>query len=147
MDVSRRRAIAGVAGVALSALAGCGGQPPRRTSTAMFVTNTSDQQVTVTLRVYELPAGVTTEAKTDTETETGTDTETPDASRVLARKDTLAPEGQYAIDGADLPEDDLRLQVTTEEGPESSYEWERVDERSTIDVRIGDASIRFVELD
>lgn len=145
MDVSRRRAVAGVAGVALSALAGCGGQPPRRTSTAMFVTNTSDQQVTVTLRVYELPAGVTTEAKTETDTET--DTETPTASRVIARKDTLAPEGQYAIDGADLPESDLRLQVTTEEGPESSYEWERVDERSTIDVRIGDSSIRFVELD
>jgi len=161
MQVSRRRALAlGAAG--LSALAGCGDRGPGRTLTAVFVTNDTDESVTVTLRAFELPAGVAggeegndggtedgggASEERRTETETGTPTETPELEQVLARRDTLAPEAQYTIEGEDLPAGDLRMAVATGDGPSGSYDWPRDDEFSTLDVRVAPSNVRFTELD
>ena len=165
-SVSRRRVICGAA-AALSSLAGCGDRPPRRTSRAVIVTNATETEFTVTVRLYALPAGAvdatptadgtpTDGAATTTDdgtavdgtaTETGPDPPTDDLEEVLVRRETLSPEGSFGVSGEGLPAGDLRVGVTTTDGQSDSYDWARVDERSTLDARIGENAVRFTELD
>ena len=160
--VSRRRVLCGAAAAALSSLAGCGDRPPRRTSRAVIVTNATETEFTVTVRLYALPAGAvdatptadgtpTDGAATTTDdataTETGPDPPTDDLEEVLVQRETLSPEGSFGVSGEGLPAGDLRVGVTTTDGQSGSYDWARVDERSTLDVRIGENAVRFTELD
>ena len=158
--VPRRRVLCGAA--ALSSLAGCGDRPPRRTSRAVIVTNATETEFTVTVRLYALPAGAVdatpTADRTPTDgaatttadaaaTETGPDPPTDDLEEVLVQRETLSPEGSFGVSGEGLPAGDLRVLVTTTDGQSDSYDWARVDERSTLDVRIGENAVRFTELD
>ena len=173
--VSRRRALRGAA-AALSALAGCGDRPPRRTSRAVIVTNVTGSEFTATVRMYALPDGVTvTDAPTDgtaagestaagdtptaggstTPAATGESAATPtpagpstdDLEEVLVRRETVSSEESFGVPGDTLPGGDLRVLVTTTDGQSDSYDWARLDERSTLDVRIGENAVRFTELD
>ena len=159
--VPRRRVLCGAA-AALSSLAGCGDRPPRRTSRAVIVTNATETEFTVTVRLYALPAGAvdatptadgtpTDGAATTTDdataTETGPDPPTDDLEEVLVQRETLSPEGSFGVSGEGLPAGDLRVLVTTTDGQSDSYDWARVDERSTLDARIGENAVRFTELD
>jgi hypothetical protein len=153
MDVSRRRLLAGLGGASTVALAGCTGGSPGRTSTAVFVTNERDEETRVTLRIYRLPPGAAASETASTET-TGTETSTQTASpdpddleQVYFERATLAPDDGFAVDGEDVPNADLRLRVVTTNGPEGSYNWDRVDELSSIDIRIDASGVQFVELD
>ncbi|PSP93428.1 hypothetical protein BRC84_05045 [Halobacteriales archaeon QS_1_68_44] len=154
-SVSRRRVICGAA-AALSSLAGCGDRPPRRTSRAVIVTNAAETEFTVTVRLYALPAGAvdatptadgTPTAADVTATETGPDPPTDDLEEVLVQRETLSPEGSFGVSGEGLPAGALRVGVTTTDGQSNSYDWARVDERSTLDARIGENAVRFTELD
>ncbi|WP_254838260.1 hypothetical protein [Natronomonas marina] len=165
VPVTRRRALLGAA-AGVAALAGCS-DPPRRTSTAVFVTNVTDSEFTVTVRLYELPDWAATREGAGTETgeeptdaggtPTGTAADTPTATgerpptdeleEVLVQRETLAPEGSFGVPGEGLPDGDLRVLVTTTDGQSDSHDWARLDERSTLDVRIADSAIRFTELD
>jgi hypothetical protein len=165
MDVSRRRLLAGLGGLSAVALAGCSGGAPGRTSTAVFVTNDLDEETRVTLRIYELPpeavdsetvetetadAEATGDGATDTETTVGTETATVDTSeleQVYRQRTTLGPDEGFAVDGEEVPNADLRLRVVTTAGTEGTYDWERVDELSSIDVRIRESGTLFTELD
>ena len=154
--VSRRRVLCGAAAAALSSLAGCGDRPPRRTSRAVIVTNATETEFTVTVRLYALPAGAvdatptadgTPTAADATATETGPDPPTDELEEVLVQRETLSPEGSFGVSGEGLPAGDLRVGVTTTDGQSDSYDWARVDERSTLDARIGENAVRFTELD
>jgi hypothetical protein len=160
MDVSRRRLLAGVGSLSAVALAGCSGGSPGRTSTAVFVTNELAEETRATLRIYELPPGAaesetpdadTTDAETtDTQTVTGTETAAVDRrelERVYLQRSTLAPEEGFAVGGEEVPNADLRLRVVTTAGTEGTYDWERIDELSSIDVRIRESGTLFTELD
>jgi hypothetical protein len=158
MDVSRRRLLAGLGGASAVALAGCTGGSPGRTSTAVFVTNERDEETRVTLRIYRLPPGAAASETASTETAgaetTGTGTSTRTASpgpddleQVYFERATLAPDGGFAVAGEDVPNADLRLRVVTTNGPEGSYNWDRIDELSSIDIRIEASTVQFVELD
>lgn len=124
----------------------------------MLVTNATEESFTVTVRLYALPddAGApertTTVSPTgDGETATGTASEqdppTDDLERVLLRRTDLAPEAGFGIGGEGLPAGDLRVLVTTTNGQSDSYDWSRLDERSTLDVRILADAVRFTEVD
>jgi hypothetical protein len=159
--VSRRRLLWGAAAGG-AALAGCG-DPPRRTSRAVLVTNATDAEFTVTVRIYDLPEGAVTAAPTATPTERGSDdgtatgTTTPtdaglrpptdELEEVLVDRKTLAPEEGFGIPGEGLPGGPLRVRVTTTDGQSDSHDWVRVDERSTLDARISENAVRFTELD
>jgi hypothetical protein len=154
MDVSRRRLLAGLGGVSAVALAGCTGGSPGRTSTAVFVTNERDEETRVTLRIYRLPPGAADTETAGTETAgtetTGTQTASPapdDLEQVYFERATLAPDSGFAVAGEDVPNADLRLRVVTTNGPEGSYDWDRIDELSSIDIRIEASTVQFVELD
>jgi hypothetical protein len=155
MDVSRRRLLAGVGSLSAVALAGCNGGSPGRTSTAVFVTNELDEETRVTLRIYELPPGAVESGmdgtETDgTETDDGTETATPnpdELEQVYRQRTTLAPEDGFVVEGEEVPNADLRLRVVTTAGTEGTYDWERIDALSSIDVRIRDSGTRFTELD
>ncbi|WP_336134790.1 hypothetical protein [Natronomonas amylolytica] len=149
MDVSRRRLLAGVGGLSAVTLAGCTGGSPGRTSTAVFVTNELDEETRVTLRMYRLPDGAAESGGTDagtTDTETTT-VDTTELEQVYRQRATLAPEEGFAVDGEAVPNADLRLRVVTTAGTEGTYDWERVDELSSIDVRIRESGTLFTELD
>ena len=161
VPVTRRRLLWGVTAGCV-ALAGCS-DPPRRTSRAVLVTNATDAEFTVTVRLYELPAGAGTEAPTATPTgrgrENGTAGGTATATdagprpptgeleEVLVDRETLAPEEGFGVPGEGLPGGPLRVRVTTTDGQSDSHDWARVDERSTLDVRIGENAVQFTELD
>lgn len=133
MSVSRRRVL-GACVATTGALAGCGDRGPGRTSTAVFLTNETDGELRTTLRLYELLP----------ERE---DPETGSLEQVLVRRRTLPPGEDFTVAGEELPESDLRLLVVTDRGPDDSYDWERGDRYSTIDVRIRENAVRFSELD
>ena len=115
----------------------------------------------MTVRLYALPAGAvdatptadgtptdgTPTAADATATETGPDPPTDELEEVLVQRETLSPEGSFGVSGEGLPAGDLRVGVTTTDGQSGSYDWARVDERSTLDVRIGENAVRFTELD
>ena len=165
-SVSRRRVLCGAA-AAMSSLAGCGDRPPQRTSRAVIVTNVTETEFTVTVRLYALPEGAVDATPTDdgtrtdgaatttddgtaadgTATETGPDPPTDELEEVLVRRETLSPEGSFGVPGEGLPAGDLRVLVTTTDSQSNSYDWARIDERSTLDVRIGENAVRFTELD
>ena len=161
--VTRRRLLGATAAIAASA--GCLDRPPRRTSRSVLVTNATDAEFTVTLRVYELPAGVAGDGG-----ENGTATPTPDGGaddggtttpatatpegpptgeleQAVVRRETLAPEGSFAVPNRSLPGGDLRVSATTTAGQSGTLDWARVDERSTLDVRVVDNGVQFTELD
>ena len=161
--VARRRLLGAAA--AIAAPAGCLDRPPRRTSRSILVTNATDAEFTVTLRVYELPEGVAGDGG-----ENGTATLTPDGGaddggtatpatatpegpptgeleQAVVRRETLAPEGSFAVSNQPLPGGDLRVAATTTAGQSGTLDWARVDERSTLDVRVVDNGVRFTELD
>ena len=164
--VARRRLLGAAA--AIAAPAGCLDRPPRRTSRSVLVTNATDAEFTVTLRVYELPAGVAGDGGED-----GTVTPMPDGGaadggkdgaatpatatpegpptgeleQAVVRRETLAPEGSFAVSNRPLPGGDLRVAATTTAGQSGTLDWSRVDERSTLDVRVVDNGVRFTELD
>ncbi|MCY4732641.1 hypothetical protein KY092_19050 [Natronomonas gomsonensis] len=143
MDVSRRRAMTAV-GVAVTAgLAGCGDPGSRRTSTPLFVTNESDMELRVTLRIYELPESSDGENGTET-------TNTPATSelqQVVVERTTLSAEGgAFSLEAGAVPNAPLRVRIATDDGPTDSYDWYRPDAQSTLDVRIRQRSIRFTEL-
>ncbi|MFQ3319946.1 MAG: hypothetical protein ACI8UR_002266 [Natronomonas sp.] len=142
MNVSRRQVLGGVGAAAASALAGCGNRGPGRTSFAVFVTNATETEHRVTLRLYRLPG----EAASN-ETAREDDTSTDDLEQVYVRRETLAPEGDFSVPGEELPAGDLRVRLVTADGPVGTYDWRRVDERSTVDIRIEASSVRFTELD
>jgi hypothetical protein len=134
MNVSRRRVLGGVCVAATGALTGCGDRGPGRTSTAVFLTNETDGELRATLRGYELPPD-------------RDDPETAALEQVFVRRKTLSPEEDVSVPGGERPGSDLRLLVVTDRGPDGSYDWERVDQYSTTDVRIGQNAVRFTELD
>lgn len=134
MDVSRRRLLVGVGGISAVALAGCTGGTPRRTSTAVFVTNDLAEETQVTLRIYELPEGAD-------------DPPTEELEQVHLERASVVPEDGFAVGGSEVPDADLRLRVVATAGPEGTYDWERIDERSSIDIRIRESGVRFTELD
>ena len=162
--VTRRRLL-GATAAGIAAPAGCLDRPPRRTSRSVLVTNATDAEFTVTLRVYELPEGVAGD-----EGENGTATPTPDGKaddggtttpatatpegpptgeleQAVVRRETLAPEGSFAMSNQSLPGGDLRVSATTTAGQSGTLDWSRVDERSTLDVRVVDNGVQFTELD
>ena len=164
--VTRRRLL-GATAAGIAAPAGCLDRPPRRTSRSVLVTNATDAEFTVTLRVYELPAGVagdggengtatpataTPDGETD-DGETATATATPEGpptgelEQAVVRRETLAPEGSFAVSNQSLPGGDLRVSATTTAGQSGTLDWARVDERSTLDVRVVDNGVQFTELD
>lgn len=140
MDVSRRSVLAGMGVVSASALAGCGSRSPRRTSIAIFITNESPSERRVTLRLYRLPAG---RAGNESEATPAT----ADLEHVFVHREVVATGDDVAIPGEGVPAGDLRVELTTAEGPTGQYEWDRLDERSTLDVRIRAGSVRFTEID
>ena len=162
--VTRRRLL-GTAAAGIAAPAGCLDRPPRRTSRSVLVTNATDAEFTVTLRVYELPEGVAGDRG-----ENGTVTPTPDGGandggtttpatatpkgpptgeleQAVVRREALAPEGSFAMSNQSLPGGDLRVSATTTAGQSGTLDWSRVDERSTLDVRVVDNGVQFTELD
>ena len=162
--VTRRRLL-GATAAGIAAPAGCLDRPPRRTSRSVLVTNATDAEFTVTLRVYELPEGVAGDGG-----ENGTATPTPDGGaddgvtttpatatpegpptgeleQVVVQRETLAPEGSFAMSNQSLPGGDLRVSATTTAGQSGTLDWSRVDERSTLDVRVVDNGVQFTELD
>ena len=165
--VTRRRLLgATAAGVATPA--GCLDRPPRRTSRSILVTNATDAEFTVTLRVYELPAGVAGDGGEDGMTTPATPTPdggaddggtttsatatpegppTGELEQAVVRRETLAPEGSFAVSNRPLPGGDLRVAATTTAGQSGTLDWARVDERSTLDVRVVDNGVQFTELD
>ena len=164
--VARRRLLGAAA--AIAAPAGCLDRPPRRTSRSILVTNATDAEFTVTLRVYELPEGVagdggedgtttsTTAAPDGGANDGGTTTPatatpegppTGELEQAVVRRETLAPEGSFAVSSEALPGGDLRVAATTTAGQSGTLDWARVDERSTLDVRVVDNGVQFTELD
>ncbi|PSQ18507.1 hypothetical protein BRD02_00560 [Halobacteriales archaeon QS_8_69_73] len=162
--VTRRRLL-GATAAGIAAPAGCLDRPPQRTSRSVLVTNATDAEFTVTLRVYELPEGVTGDGG-----ENGTATPTPggeaddgetatpatatpegpptgELEQAVVRRETLAPEGSFAMSNQSLPGGDLRVSATTTAGQSGTLDWSRVDERSTLDVRVVDNGVQFTELD
>ena len=162
--VTRRRLL-GATAAGIAAPAGCLDRPPRRTSRSVLVTNATDAEFTVTLRVYELPEGVAGDGGED-----GTATPTPNVGaddggtttpatatpkgpptgeleQAVVRRETLAPEGSFAMSSQSLPGGDLRVSATTTAGQSGTLDWSRVDERSTLDVRVVDNGVQFTELD
>jgi hypothetical protein len=148
--------LAGVA-AGIGTLSGCFERPPRRTSRAILVTNETDDTVTVTLRVDTRPAITTsatenaTAAPTATAAGAGTAPEqhpptgTPDP--VLVHRVDLAPDDVVGVGGDALPSGDLRVRVATTDGQSKSHDWARLDERSTLDGRIGPNPVGFTEID
>ena len=145
--VARRRLLGAAA--AIAAPAGCLDRPPRRTSRSILVTNATDAEFTVTLRVYELRgAGDGGEDGTATPaTATPEGPPTGELEQAVVRRETLAPEGSFAVSNRPLPGGDLRVAATTTAGQSGTLDWARVDERSTLDVRVVDNGVRFTELD
>ena len=162
--VTRRRLL-GATAAGVAAPAGCLDRPPRRTSRSILVTNATDAEFTVTLRVYELPEGIADDGGED-----GTATPTPDGGaddggtttpatatpegpptgeleQAVVRRETLAPEDSFAVSNQSLPGGDLRVSATTTAGQSGTLDWSRVDERSTLDVRVVDNGVQFTELD
>ncbi len=155
--VTRRRLL-GAAAAGVTATAGCFDRPPRRTSRSILVTNATDGELTATLRVYELPAGVAGGGEAETATDAGdggtataTRTQngpsTEELEQVLVRRETLAPEEGFAVSSEALPGGDLRVSATTTDGQSDSHDWARLDERSTLDVRVVETGVQFTELD
>lgn len=162
-SVSRRRLLGGTLAVT-AALSGCLEQPPRRTSRAVLVTNATDAAFTVTVRLYDLPedtasgsptpaAGTETGGGADVTADGGTPTAsephppTDDLEQVLVRRKDLPPGESYGIPAEELPAGALRGRVTTTDGQSDRYDWTRIDERSTLDVRIVADAVRFTEID
>ncbi len=160
--VTRRRLLAGGL-VGACALAGCLQQPPRRTSRAVLITNGTDVAFTVTLRVYAFPEGATATDRTLTATAVGSPTTTStggatataagpepptdELEQVLRRREDLPPDEGFGVGGDELPAGDLRVRVTTTDGQSDSYDWTRLDRRSTLDVRVEPNAVRFTEVD
>jgi hypothetical protein len=155
--VGRRRLLAViVAGVGTGAVAGCLEQPPRRTSRAVLVRNETDESLTVTIRLYALPvtagsATATDDTATPGPSATGSASEDESSTATLEevfyrREDLPAGEG-FGVGGEVLPAGDLRVLVTTTDGQSGSYDWARLDRRSTLDVRIGQNAVSFTEVD
>ena len=67
--------------------------------------------------------------------------------QAVVRRETLAPEGSFAVSNRSLPDGDLRVSATTTAGQSGTLDWSRVDERSTLDVRVVDNGVQFTELD
>jgi hypothetical protein len=155
--VGRRRLLAViVAGVGTGAVAGCLEQPPRRTSRAVLVRNETDESLTVTIRLYALPATAGSATATDdtatpgpSATGTASEDESPTATleEVFYRREDLPAGEGFGVGGEALPAGDLRVRVTTTDGQSGSYDWARLDRRSTLDVRIGQNAVSFTEVD
>ena len=145
MDVSRRRVMTAV-GVAVTAgLAGCGDPGSRRTSTPLFVTNESDMELRVTLRIYELPEP--SDGGSENGTETTNTPPTSELQQVIVERTTLGADGgAFSLEAGSVPNAPLRVRIATDDGPTDSYDWYRPDAQSTLDVRIRQQSIRFTEL-
>jgi hypothetical protein len=157
--VGRRRLLAViVAGVGTGAVAGFLEQPPRRTSRAVLVRNETDESLTVTIRLYALPAtaGSATATATDdtatpgpSATGSASEDESPTATleEVFYRREDLPAGEGFGVGGEVLPAGDLRVRVTTTDGQSGRYDWARLDRRSTLDIRIGQNAVSFTEVD
>jgi len=144
MELGRRRTLRAVGVVAGVAVAGCSETGPGRTSTAIYVTNETDAELFVTLRVYDLPDEDGSEANDD-DSEESDDAEA--GEQLLARRTELASGENTTVGGDDLPDGRMRVRIAVRDGPEESTDWNRVDELSTLDVRVNDRTVTFLELD
>ncbi|MEF8808744.1 hypothetical protein, partial [Natronomonas sp.] len=73
--------------------------------------------------------------------------DTNELEQVYRQRTTLAPDAGFAVAGEEVPNADLRLRVVTTAGTDGTYDWARVDELSSIDIRIRESGTRFTELD
>lgn len=153
MDVSRRRLLGGF-GATAAGLAGCIDRSPGRTSTALFVTNELESETRVTVRLYELPpgwggdeSGGDSASDDEEDTDENDSLDIDDLEQVLLRRGTLEPDSGFSVEGREVPDAELRIRVVSTDGPDGGYDWERVDERSTIDIRIRENGVQFIELD
>lgn len=145
MDASRRRLLGTIGAVAAVGVAGCGDPGSRRTSTPLFVTNETDRDLRVTLRIYELPASSGDNDEADT-TEEATPA-TSDLEQILVERTTLGAEGgAFGLETGSVPNAPLRVRISTDEGPTDSYDWYRADAQASLDVRIRSRSVRFTEI-
>lgn len=146
MELGRRRLLVSIGVGAATAVAGCGDTGPGRTSTAMYVTNETDESQHVTFRVFDLP-DEDGDADDETDTSENSDDAAEDGEQLFARRVRIDPEANTVVDGDELPAGRVRVRVFVRDGPEDSVDWNRIDEFATLDVRIAARTIRFTELD
>lgn len=80
-------------------------------------------------------------------TSTALEPPTRELEQVLLRRADTPPGEGFGVGGDALPAGDLRVRVTTTDGQSNAYDWARLDERSTLDVRVEPNAVRFTEID